>query len=212
MFMIGGAVLDLSSLNNRLAASRYEKVNSTMVVIGGEGHAVFDSGFVVGGHGAAIVGSDGQGPDALQTDFGGGFGLFDFGFALVRTPAALLTLTGGIGGYGLSLRIGEDESARFDDVLANPKRGTTLTCGGVLVGLTVGFDGRIPIGKAERGRRGFFTLGARLGALYGPPLGGWSLPDGSDAKRGPSTGLTGAYTALVIGFGGGPNPIATEPR
>src|SRR6185295_14969020 len=29
MFMIGGAVLDLSSLNNRLAASRYEKVNST---------------------------------------------------------------------------------------------------------------------------------------------------------------------------------------
>jgi hypothetical protein len=174
-------------------------------MIGGEGHAVFDSGFVAGGRGAAILGPNGNGPDDLQTEFGGGFGMVDLGFAFVHEPALLVTLTGGIGGYGMNLRIGEDQNLRFDDVLKNPRRGTTLTYGGLLVGATAGIDGRVPIGKVdERGRRGFFTLGARVGALYGPSLGDWGLPDGSDAKRGPHVGLTGFYAAVAIGFGGGP--------
>jgi hypothetical protein len=68
----------------------------------------------------------------------------------------------------------------------------------------VGLDGRVPVGTVERGRRGFFTLGARVGALYGPPLGGWGLDEGGDATAGPGRGLTGVYGALAIGFGGGP--------
>lgn len=72
-------------------------------------------------------------------------------------------------------------------MLKNPKRSTSLSEGGVLVGLPLALDGRVPLGKVERGRRGFFTLGARIGALYGPSLGGWSLPEGN-ATGGPSGG------------------------
>jgi hypothetical protein len=211
-FLFGAAMLDVSALNDRLSANGYEHITSVMTVIGGEGHAVFPSGLVLGGHGAAVIGPRGEGPANLQTEFGGGFGMFDLGYAPVHTPALLFTVSGGIGGYGLSLRIGDDQNARFDDVLANPKRGTTLSQGGFLVGLTAGIDGHIPLGKTERGRRGFFTLGARVGALYGPSLGNWGLPDGSDAKGEPNTGLTGGYAAIALGFGGGPAPdVASGP-
>jgi hypothetical protein len=203
MFMLGVALIDLSALNDRLRANGYETVPSALPIIGGEGHAVFESGFVAGGHGAAILGPTLSGPGALEAQIGGGFGMADFGFALVRTQSVLFTLTGGIGGYGLSLAIGEKRSSRFDDVLSSPQRGTTLTRGGLLVGLNLGIDARIPIGNEDRGRRGFFTLGVRLGGLYGPAISDWSLPEGSDATHGPSTGLTGGYAALAIGFGGG---------
>jgi hypothetical protein len=143
----------------------------------------------------------------MRTHLGGGFGMADFGYAFVHTERFLLTLTGGIGGYGLELGIGDGQSVRFDDVLRDPRRSVSLGQGGVLVGLTLGIDWRVPTGRAERGRHGFFTIGARVGGLYGPSIGDWSLSQGDNATNGPSTGLTGGYAAIAIGFGGG----ATRP-
>lgn len=204
-FLIGGGFFDLSSLNDRLEQNGYETIDGPLTLLGGEGHAVLQSGFVVGGRGAAVIGPTGAGPGDLQTHFAGGFGLFDMGFALVHTRSVLLTALGGVGGYGMSLSIGDDLSARFDDVLDNPRRSTSVSRGGLLVGLTLGIDGRVPIGDVDdEGRRGFFTLGARVGGLYGLALGGWSLPEDANATRGPELGLTGAYAMLAIGFGGGP--------
>jgi hypothetical protein len=202
-FLLGVGVFDLSALNDRLAANGYERLDTAMTVIGGEGRAVFNSGFVAGGRGAGILAPGGAGPGNLRTSFGGGFGMVDLGFAFVHSQAFLLTLTGDIGGYGWSLGISDQQSARFDDVLKNPRRSSSLGSGGVLVGLTLGIDGRVGIGEAKNGRRGFFTVGARIGALYGPQLGNWGLSDGMDATGGPRTGLAGAYAALAIGFGGG---------
>jgi hypothetical protein len=202
---MGGGFFDLSSLNDRLAQNGYGKISNPLTLLGGEGHAVLRSGFVIGGRGAAVLGPTGTGPGDLQSHFAGGFGLFDLGFALVHTRSVLFTALGGIGGYGVSLSIGDDQTARFDDVLADPRRSTSLSRGGLLVGLTLGLDGRVPIGELdEQGRRGFFTLGARVGGLYGPALGGWSLPEAANATRGPNLGLTGAYAMLALGFGGGP--------
>jgi hypothetical protein len=203
-FLLGVALIDLSSLNDRLEQNGYTRLSGPFTFMGGEGHGVMDSGFVVGVRGAAIFGPDGDGPGGMSTSMGGGFGMLDLGFALVRTRPALLTLTAGIGGYGMSLDIQDDQSARFDDVLADPRRGTSLGRGGLLVGLTLGFDGRVPVGEAEEGQQGFFTLGGRLGALYGPAFGDWDLPGGGNASSGPGFGLTGGFAALVIGFGGRP--------
>lgn len=202
-FFIGAGLFDFSALNHHLRANGYEEVDTRMTMLGGEGHAVTPTGFVVGARGGALLSPDGSGPDGLQRTFGGGFGMLDFGFAFVRREALLLTLTSGLGGYGLSLGIGDQQSASFDDVLANPRRSTTLSRGGLLVGLTVGVDGRVPMGPLEQGRRGFFTLGGRIGGLYGPPIGSWGISEGGDATGGPGPGLVGAYAALAIGFGGG---------
>jgi hypothetical protein len=205
-FFLGVGLFDFSALNHRLRENGYERIAPATTLLGGEGHAVFPSGFVAGAHGGALLTPDGDGPSGLQRTFGGGFGMIDLGLALVQRPAFLLTLTSGIGGYGMSLGISDGQSARFDDVLKNPGRSSSISRGGLLVGLAVGVDGRVPVGKVERGRRGFFTLGARLGALYGPPLGSWSLAEGGNATRGPGSGLAGIYGAAVLGFGGGPQP------
>ncbi len=202
-FLVGAGLFDLSELNDHLAANGYETFGDVITLLGGEGRAVLESGFVIGGHGAALIAPSRDGSSGFQTSLGGGFGMADIGFALVHTRSVLFTITGGIGGYGLSLEIDDERSARFDDVLQNPARSTTLATGGLLVGATIGLDGRVPIGRPDKGRRGFFTLGARVGALFGPPIGSWSLPN-ADVRGGPSTQLLGAHATLALGFGGGP--------
>ena len=211
-FIAGPALINLSSLNDHLAANGYDRLSSVMVLLGGEGHGVLPSGFVVGARGAGVFGPSANGPDGMQTHLSGGFGMVDFGFAFVHQPNLLLTLTGGLGGYGMTLGIGDGQSARFDDVLKNPKRSTSMDVAGLLVGLTLGIDGRVPIGKVERGRRGFFTIGLRVAGLWGPPIGGWDLAGGDNATAGPNTGLTGGYAALAIGFGGGSVKAPGTPR
>jgi hypothetical protein len=186
-----------------MQSNGYEKLSSVMTLLGGEGRAVFRSGFVAGARGAAVLAPSRNGPGGVEAHFGGGFGMLDFGYALVHTAPFLLTLTGGIGGYGVSLDIGDTQPATFDDVLKNPHRSASLSRGGLLVGLTLGMDARIHTGPAERGRRGFFTIGLRVGGLYGPPIGDWDLGPGTKATGAPSLSLTGGYAALAIGFGGG---------
>lgn len=200
-FLIGMSVFDLSALNDRLTRAGYARFDSVMTVIGGEGRAIMKSGFVVGGRGAALIASDAEGPGELRAQLGGGFGMVDFGFALVRSRRLLLTLTAGLGGYGLGLDLGEQQALDFDDVLENPRQGSSLGSGGLLTGLMLSFDGRVAAGKPERGRQGYFTLGARLAGLFGPALGSWGS-DNLDISNAPSTTLLGAYAALAIGFGG----------
>jgi hypothetical protein len=204
MFWFGPGLFAFSSLSDRLAAHGYERLPNLLPVIGGEGHAVFPSGFVIGGHGAGLLAPDRDGPDDLALHFGGGFGMADFGFAPVHTQSLLFTMTGGIGGYGWSLGIGSKERASFDDVLEDPRRSASLSRGGVLVGATLGIDGRVALGGAERGHQGFFTFGLRIGGLYGPAIGHFSLADGEEVSDGPNVGLTGAYAVLALGFGGRP--------
>lgn len=210
-FLFGLGLFDLSALDERLVAHGYDEISRPLSVIGGEGHAVFESGFVVGGHGAALLAPDGDGPGDVESSLSGGFGMLDLGFALVHTPAWLLTATGGVGGYGLSLELDEHRSVRFDDVLRNPERSASLSRGGVLVGATLGLDGRIPIGAPDRGRQPFCAIGLRVGGMYGPPLGDWSLDDGTRSAGGPDLGLLGGYVALAIGFGARPVATPTAP-
>lgn len=211
-FLLGLGFFDLSKLNDRLVASGYEAVDDALTVIGGEGHAVFANGFVAGGMGAGILGPTSEGPREAHMDFGGGFGMLDLGFALVHTRSILFTVLGSVGGYGWTMSIDQPGAARFDDVLDNPRRSTSLTRGGMLAGLTLAIEGRIPVGPAERGRQGFFSLGLRAGGLYGPPLGTWSLADGSDATAGPDTRMAGVYSLLTLGFGGWRVAPGATPR
>jgi hypothetical protein len=58
----------------------------------------------------------------------------------------------------------------------------------MLVGLTLGIDGRVGLPAGKDGGRGHFVVGARIGGLYGPSLGACGLPDGQDATAGPMGG------------------------
>lgn len=200
----GPGLFDMSPLNDRLRANGYQTVPSSMILVGGEGHAVFRSGFVFGARGAGLLSPTRNGPGDLQTRFGGGFGMLEFGYAFVHTEPVLLSLSAGVGGYGTSFEIDNGQSQSFDAVLHNPQQGASLGRSGLLVGATLAVDGRIPLGSSSRIRKSFIAIGLRVSGLSGPALGGWTLAQGSNATHGPALGLNGGFVALAIGFGGYP--------
>lgn len=205
-FLIGFGFFDFAEINDALGAAGYETLSGPTMLIGGEGHAILKSGFVIGGRGAAILNPTLDGPGTYEAALTGGFGMLDLGFAPVHLEHLLCTVTAGLGGYGLGLDIENNQPADFGDVLSNPDRIATLSTGGLLVALTLAVDAHVPLPvdpDDESGGRAFFNLGLRAGGLYGPELGDWTLGGDADVSDAPSGALRGGYLLLAVGFGGG---------
>jgi hypothetical protein len=198
----GAGLFDLSALNDILSKHGYSKLDSLTPVLGGELRAIHPCGMVFGVTGAAIFGIKGDGPDSLKTEWSGGYGLVDAGYAPVRLPGFALSLSAAIGGYRTRFDVMNKSEANFADVLDMPRRELSLTSGGLLFGLLLRVDGRIPVGDVRNDRQGYIALGLRLTGLWGPALSDWSsASSGTDINNGPSARLTGAHAALVVGWG-----------
>jgi len=162
---------------------------------------VFPAGFLFGAHGAGLMSPSGSGPMDLQTQFGGGFGLVDLGYAFVHKSSLLASFYAGMGGYGTSFEISSGQSQNFDAVLHNPQQSSSLGRAGLLIGATLALDARLPLGTAARAQRSFLSIGLRVSGLVGSGLGGWTLSHGADATNGPVLGLNGGFVAIAVGFG-----------
>ncbi len=83
----------------------------------------------------------------------------------------------------------------------NPTRSVTLTNNGFLTGISL-VAKSIVIGKRAQtpGARSGYSLGLRVGGLYGFPLHGWRS-NGSAVSGDPPFGLRGGYAALSLGVG-----------
>jgi hypothetical protein len=103
----------------------------------------------------------------------------------------------GIGCGSLSLRVTEKSSADFEDVLADPKRGSLLTSGGFLLELAVGADFFVKT-KTHPNGAGGLLLGIQAGYSLAPGWGRWTMPD-LDIAGGPKLGMTGFYVRLLFG-------------
>lgn len=200
-FFVGPGLFELTPLNDRLRSNGYETIPSLMTLVGAEGHLILPSGLVFGAHGAGLLSPSGSGPMDMQTQFGGGFGLLDLGYAFVHSAPILASFYAGFGGYGTSFEISSGQAQKFDAVLQNPQQSSSMGRSGLLIGATLALDGRIPLGSADRPRRSFVSIGVRVSGLVGSGLGGWTLSHGADATDGPVLGLNGGFVALAIGFG-----------
>jgi hypothetical protein len=197
-FLIGILHVDQSALNRRLTESGYQRLSPTLTLVGGEGRAVLTSGVVVGARGSALVSEGGRGPGNWNTRLDGAMGMLNLGYALFRAETLSLTLTADIGAYGLSLELSQQDPADFDEILAEPGRSVSLRRGGILTGLTLGLEAHVPLAVEQW--RHFVSVGVRLSALYGPPVGDWGS-EGGEVSAGPALQLTGGYAALSFGFG-----------
>lgn len=198
----GAGMFDMSALNDALRGQGYEQLDDMTPVIGAELRAIHPSGFVSGLTGVAIFGIKGDGPDSLKTKWSGGYGLIDFGYAPVRLDALSLSLSAGIGGYSVRFDVMDRSPADFADVLETPRRELSVSHGGLLFGLLLRVDGRIPVGKVRNARQGYIALGLRVTGLWGPSLGDWSsAASGSQIDHGPTARLMGATAALILGWG-----------
>jgi hypothetical protein len=195
-FMVGIQNMDLDELNFALTSNGYPDFHDNFFSLGGGGYGVRNR-LVIGGEGHALLQSGETTFDGgFRTSIAGGFGMFNLGYQVVRTGNLAIYPLIGIGGGGITLSISERVTVDFDDVLDDPGRSARLTTGAFVVGGALGADWFVPLGNA----RGGMVIGVRGGYNYSPIETDWDL-EGSDVAGGPDVALTGPFVRLSIGGG-----------
>jgi hypothetical protein len=199
--MAGGMAASMGAVNDRLTGAGYpNKLPIAFPILGGQAFALFGR-FLVGGSGAALLARSVDAPNGGRVSASGAWGTFDFGYQLVRVNGFLVAPVLSLGSYGMAMNIASKADTSFDDAVRTPTRSTTLTNNGALGGISL-VAKMIVVGRnahLAQARSGF-SLGLRVGGLYGIPFSGWHA-DGAKATGGPPFGLRGGYAALSLGVG-----------
>lgn len=197
--MIGGAALDLDGLNGALAGRGFGEVSGNTFVMGGGAHVQFGR-WLLGGEGFGLFPRD---TDTAAGDWrarvSGGGGVVNVGYAILRLGGTTIYPLVGIGVGALTLEMTERTSPTFDEVIANPGRGSTLNQVAMLVQPAVGFDHFIPVAVAGDRRAGV-VVGVRVGYTFSPVTSAWYL-DTTRLPGGVDQGIEGAFVRVTIGGG-----------
>ena len=136
----------------------------------------------------------------FKSSLTGGYGLFHIGYIIYSKKCFNIYPLLGIGGGGVTLKIAEDSSPSFDQVLNDPKRNVELIYGGMILNLSVGVDYFIKMEETDEGFGGFL-LGLQAGYLLAPFTHDWKM-DEHDISGGPDVGLNGFFVRITLGGGG----------
>ena len=191
----GGFWLGLDDLNMAMNDRGYSLFSGVFVEKGGFGHILINR-IILGGGGYALSGKDARRPDTTAI-LGGGAGLFHVGYVFLSKGSLKSYALVGVGGGSLSLQVTEKGSADFEEVLADPKRGSLLTTGGFLLEFAVGADFFVKT-KTHPNGAGGLLFGVQAGYRLAPGWEKWTMPD-LDIASGPKLGLTGFYIRLFFG-------------
>lgn len=195
-FMIGAQWLDLDELNDRLVAAGYPEAEESFVTLGGGGYMMRNR-FLVGGEGHGALSTSGStSAGQFRTTVGGGYGMFNVGYAVWAYGGTLVYPMVGVGGGGLLVNIEERSSPDFDDVLDDPRRGVNLSNSQFLVSVALGVDHVF----GGFGNRGGLGVGIRGGWIFAPVEGDWMFGR-NDVAGGPDAGFTGPFVRVSIGGG-----------
>jgi hypothetical protein len=200
----GAAMIDMGPVNDRLESAgpgRLYPNNLPILfpILGGQGFGLFNR-FLIGGSGAGLLSRSVDESGDRQISASGAWGTFDFGYQLIRVNGFLLAPVLSLGGYGMTVTASDKGSTSFADALQT-NHSTSLTNNGFLTGVSL-VSKMIVIGKDahEAHARSGWSLGVRVGGLYGIPLRGWKS-DGAKVNGDPPFGLRGGYAALSLGVG-----------
>ena len=199
----GLIVVDMGPVNDRLQEQRALYPSDLPVVfplLGGQGFGLF-SRFLIGGSGAGLLSRSVDAASDRKISASGAWGTFDFGYQLLRVNGFLIAPVLSLGGYGMNVTVAPKGEADFDQALQSPARSLSLSNNGFLTGLSV-IAQTVVLGKGSQvpGARTGYTLGLRLGGLYGFPVHGWTS-NGATVNGDPPFGLRGGYAALSLGAG-----------
>ena len=200
---VGVMVVDMGPVNDRLVEQRALYPSDMPVlfpILGGQGFGLLNR-FLIGGSGAGLLSRSVDAAGDREVSASGAWGTFDFGYQLLRVNGFLIAPVISLGGYGMSVTVASKTEATFNDILQNSNRSVTLTNNGFLTGISL-VAKAIVVGRNAQvaGAKSGYTLGLRVGGLYGFPIHGWRA-NGADVNGGPPFGLRGGYAALSLGFG-----------
>jgi hypothetical protein len=199
----GVMVVDMGPVNDRLQEQRALYPSNLPVVfpiLGGQGFGLF-SRFLIGGSGAALLSRSVDAANDRKIKASGAWGTFDFGYQLLRVNGFLIAPVLSLGGYGMNVTVASKGEVDFNEALTNPTRSVSLSNNGILTGISL-LAQTVLVGRGSQvpGARTGYTLGLRLGALYGFPIHGWTS-NGETVTGDPPFGLRGGYAALSLGAG-----------
>ena len=194
-FQVGYTALDLDALNQTLRAEGISEFEEGFYTLGGGGHVERDR-FLIGGEGHAML-EQSETSGGFKRRLSGGYGFFDLGYLVVRTDRVRVFALGGMGVGGVGLTAEERSVASFEEVLEEPRRGSTLSTGGFLFQLAAGADHIFRFRDNPNSSSGM-AVGLRAGYVFSPGEGEWRV-NGSDAAGGPETGTGGFYVRFSVG-------------
>jgi len=196
-FMVGMQRIDVKNLNNILKQNNYPSLDENYTSIGGGGYGIINN-FVIGGEGHGIIGSEVSNAN-YSLNLTAGYGIFNVGYVIYQVEGLRLFPVIGFGGGGIDLNIYEKSSLDFIDVLNNPKRGSSLSLGGLM--LNFGLNGSYNIRFSKNGKDGGLIIGVSAGYTHFLKVGNWTLFE-NEISGGPKIGISGFYLRFSIGGGG----------
>lgn len=195
---VGMSLLDTDGINNALTAQAYRSLSDRFFSLGAGGHLVLNQA-VIGVEGQALLSEQASSTnDTFRATLSGRRSMLQFGYLVFEGDNLDLYPLLGVGYGSTALEILDPAAGNFDEVLADPRRGSVLHKGGPLLGAAVGGDW---VFEVAQGKRRGPALGFRLGYDYAPIESDWSL-DGTPLLGGPELSLTGPYLRILFGFGG----------
>jgi hypothetical protein len=197
-FAVSREKVDVSKLDASFTGNGYKIFSDQFFSLGGLGYSVRKN-LILGGEGYALWGQK-VNSKGYNITAGGGYGLFNIGLVIHHKNDCNLYPFLGVGGGALSVKIMEAGVPSFEEVLANPKRGSQLSVGGFMLSIGFGMD-KIIKKKKRRNGEGGMALGMRVGYNFTPVTGDWVF-DEELISGGPSLGIKGPYVRLLIGGGG----------
>ena len=198
--IFGNSMIDIDNLNARLESNGYTKLSESYFCVGGGGHSIINKRWIIGGEAYSLLGED-----ITSAGFKGSTytfqGFANIGYIILAKKGISVYPLLGLGGGAMTLTLSEKAAAySFDDVLTDPRRGTTLTAGGFLINLALGMDYYLKLGENAEGNGGFL-FGVRAGYILAPSKSGWAMFD-NELSGAPEISMTGPFVRIIFGGGG----------
>lgn len=199
-FMLGYHSFNLSEMNTALKDHGYPELSNGSMSIGGGGHYLVKN-WLLGGEGFGLPGSRVENDEYIVSHTGG-YGFFDIGYLVVKTPSFFLYPILGIGGGGMTVNLKEkdEQTTVFGDILENPGRETNMDNSGFMLNFSFLANYMI-YGEKEDTYSGGFILGIKAGYILNLDGNNW-YQNQDKLTQTPSSGISGPYVTLVFGGGG----------
>jgi len=197
-FVVGVNWFDISDLNSDLKEAGYKAFDKYTFNFGGEGYGIIGGRIIIGGEGHGF--SQEVSTSTHFETLSGGYGLFNVGYVAFSKWGLRLFPMIGLGGGGIELRITENVSPSFSDIMNDPKQEASLSTGGFIGQGAVGLDYVIILSGDEEGEGGLL-FGIRAGYLLSFTSSSWEMGK-IDIAGGPDVRFNGFYIRFIIGGAG----------
>jgi hypothetical protein len=193
---IGTHQLDLDDLNGALLPFGFLPFRDRALSLGGAGWGIRGR-WMIGGEGQGLIVPSRE-SGGLQTRLNIGYGLFDVGYRIVATDALDVFPMLGVGGGGILVDITPRGAFNFDDVLADPGRGSRLRGASFALSTSIGVVVKAR-GRRTRHGEGGLAIGARAGYVFATDPDEWKLNEEGDVAGVPEVSFSGPFAGLMLG-------------